>query len=114
MTADHRPQDGSQAREASEYNRKEHAVVVEERSCAEKKRRQAGRTPNASRNSEALGTARQRLECAELAPAFGAAAGVEVVARGEKAPASRAHSKRFAVLRGTRHVAPAFGVRGAC
>src|SRR5439155_4400494 len=34
------------------------------------KRRQAGRTPNASRNSETFGTSRQRLECAELAPAF--------------------------------------------
>src|SRR2546427_1211518 len=35
------------------------------------KRRQAGRSPNASRNSETFGTSRQRLECAELAPAFG-------------------------------------------
>src|ERR1051326_6281054 len=38
-------------------------------SWAMPKRRQAGRTPNASRNSEALGTSRQRLEC--VGPAFG-------------------------------------------
>src|SRR5437773_2764103 len=35
------------------------------------KRRQAGGSPNASRNSETFGTSRQRLERAELAPAFG-------------------------------------------
>jgi hypothetical protein len=43
--------------------------------------------------------ARQRLECeelAELAPALEARVVVEVVVSGEKAPASRAHSKRFA------------------
>src|SRR5437867_3205052 len=34
------------------------------------KRRQAGRTPNASRGPRRSATARQRLECVELAPAF--------------------------------------------
>ena len=34
------------------------------------KRRQAGRTPNASRSPRRSATARQRLECVELAPAF--------------------------------------------
>ena len=34
-------------------------------------RRQAGRTPNASRNFRDASSARQRLECVELAPAFG-------------------------------------------
>ena len=37
-----------------------------------RKRQQAGRTPNASRSSETLSMARKRLECAELAPAFSA------------------------------------------
>ena len=35
-----------------------------------RKRQQAGRTPNASRSSGILSLARQRLECVELAPAF--------------------------------------------
>ena|SRR2546425_12726580 len=48
------------------------------------------------RLSDGKRMARQRLECVELAPAFGARVVVEVVARGEKAPASRTHSKRFA------------------
>src|SRR5437867_1201833 len=34
------------------------------------KRRQAGRTPDASRSPRRSATARQRLECVELAPAF--------------------------------------------
>src|SRR5437867_13149814 len=34
------------------------------------KRRPAGRTPNASRSLRRSATARQRLECVELAPAF--------------------------------------------
>src|SRR5437867_3863331 len=34
------------------------------------KRRQAGRTPNASRSPRCSATTRQRLECVELAPAF--------------------------------------------
>ena len=34
------------------------------------KRRQAGRTPNASRSPRRSATARQRLECVEIAPAF--------------------------------------------
>src|SRR2546425_9852499 len=34
------------------------------------KRRQAGRTPNASRSPGRSATARERLECVELAPAF--------------------------------------------
>src|SRR5205823_942499 len=61
------------------------------------KRRQAGRTPNASRSSEALGRSRERLECVELAPAFW---GTAVVAGDVKAPASRTHSKRFAEFGG--------------
>src|SRR5207244_2756749 len=42
----------------------------QQRSRAMPKRRQAGRNPNASRNSETFGTWRQRLECVELARAF--------------------------------------------
>ena len=38
-----------------------------------RKRQQAGRTPNASRSSVTLSLAREHLECAELAPAFAAA-----------------------------------------
>ena len=37
-----------------------------------RKRQQAGRTPNALRSFGTLSMARQRLECAELAPAFAA------------------------------------------
>src|SRR2546427_12566735 len=44
-----------------------------------------------------------------LLPLLAARVVVEVVARGEKAPASRTHSKRFAPLRSTWYVAPAFG-----
>ena len=58
--------------------------------------------------------ARQRLECVELAPAFGRRVVVGVVVDVAKAPASRAHSKRFAELGDIWYVAPAFGVRGAC
>src|SRR5204862_4326232 len=80
----------------------------QQRSRAMPKRRQAGRSPNASRNSEALGTSRRRLECAELAPLFG---GTAAVAGDAKAPAGRTQSKRFAELGDIWYVAPAFGVR---
>src|SRR5439155_13683234 len=66
------------------------------------KRRQAGRSPNVPRNSETCGTSRQRL------------GGTAAVAGDAKAPASRTQSKRFAELGDIWHVAPAFGVRGAC
>src|SRR5438552_5326044 len=55
--------------------------------------------------------ARQRLECVELAPLF---EGTAVVGGDAKAPASRTHSKRFAELGDIWHIAPGFGVRGAC
>src|SRR5438046_10389153 len=55
--------------------------------------------------------ARQRLECVELAPLF---EGTAVVGGDAKAPASRTHSKRFAELGDSWHVAPAVGERGAC
>src|SRR5437764_8978867 len=55
--------------------------------------RRRERSEGETRLWEGQRRARQRLECAELAPAFG---GRAVVAGDAKAPASRAQSKRFA------------------
>src|SRR5439155_4400491 len=77
------------------------------------KRRQAGRTPNASRNSETFGTSRQRLECVELAPAFwrdnSGCGRCQSAGKPDALQTLRANAGR-----GSMNRAPAFGVRGAC
>src|SRR5947199_4014045 len=77
------------------------------------KRRQAGRTPNASRQrGPRIDEPRASVWSAwSLLPLFG---GTAVVAGDMKAPASRTQSKRFAELGDIGQVAPALGVRGAC